>query len=148
VGFFGVRSRLVIAYERTVRFHEVDPAGLLFFPHFMTYAHEAMEQLFAGLPGGYVGLVNGRRIGLPAVAVHADFRAPLGYGDATTVETTVLRLGNRSLTLRYVFVRASDRVLCAELRHTVVSTDLGNMKSCPMPDDVREVAQRHLDAEP
>ena len=134
----------VFPYERIVRFHEVDPAGLLFFPHFLTYAHEAMERLFDPLEGGYCRLVTERRIGLPAVSLHTDFRAPLRYGDTTVVETCVARLGNRSLTLRYDFVRASDRVIAAELHHTVVTTDLALMKSCPMPDDVRGVAQAHL----
>ncbi len=135
----------VFPYERVVRFHEVDPAGLLFFPHFLTYAHEAMERLFDPLEGGYSRLVTERRIGLPAVAVHSDFRAPLRYGDTAVVETSVARLGNRSMTLRYQFVRASDRVLTAEVRHTVVTTDLALLQSCPMPDDVRLVAQAHLE---
>jgi len=135
----------VFAYERPIRFHEVDAAGIVFFPHFLTMAHEAMESLFSPLDGGYSHLVTGRRIGLPAVALHSDFRAPLRYGDTTLVETSVLRLGNRSLTLRYLFVRKHDRVLSAEIRHTVVSTDLVHLESCPMPDDVRRVAASHLD---
>jgi 4-hydroxybenzoyl-CoA thioesterase len=138
----------VLSYERPVRFQEVDPAGLLFFPHFLTYAHEAMEKLFEPLEGGYPALVTLRRIGLPAVAVHSDFRAPVRYGDLVRVETTVARIGNRSLTLRYVFVRASDNVQAAELHHTVVTTDLLEMKSCPMPDDVRRVAESHLETPP
>lgn len=133
-------------YQRAVRFHEVDPAGLLFFPHFLTYAHEAMERLFDPLEGGYARLVTERRVGLPAVAIHSDFRAPLRYGDTAVVETSVARLGNRSMTLRYLFVRESDRVLAAEVRHTVVTTDLALLQSCPMPDDVRRVAGAHLEA--
>lgn len=135
----------MFSYERQVRFHEVDPAGLLFFPHFLTYAHEAMERLFDPLEGGYSRLITERKIGLPAVAVHSDFRAPLRYGDTALVETSVARLGNRSLTLRYLFVRASDRVLTAEIHHTVVTTDLARLVSCAMPDDVRKVAESHLE---
>lgn len=136
----------MFSYERSVRFHEVDPAGLLFFPHFLVYAHEAMERLFDPLDGGYSRLVTERRIGLPAVAVASEFRAPLCYGDTALVQTSVARLGNRSLTLRYRFVRAKDGVLSAEIQHTVVTTDLAVLESCPMPDDVRQVAQAHLEA--
>jgi 4-hydroxybenzoyl-CoA thioesterase len=107
-----------------------------------------MEQLFEPLDGGYAGLVSVRKVGLPAVAVHADFRAPVRYGDVVSIETSVARIGNRSLTLRYVFVRSSDRVHAAELHHTVVTTDLAGMKSCPMPEDVRAIATRHLSIEP
>lgn len=138
--------RHVFAYERAVRFHEVDPAGLLFYPHFLTYAHEAMERLFDELEDGYAGLVTGRRIGLPAVAVHSEFTGPLRYGDSVLVETSLAHLGNRSMTLRYVFVRKRDSARAAEIRHTVVATDLVAMRSCPMPDDVRRVAETHLEA--
>ena len=138
----------MFAYERAVRFHEVDPAGLLFYPHFLTYAHEAMERLFDPIEGGYAGLVTARHIGLPAVAVQSDFSAPLRYGDAVVVQTGLARIGNRSMTLRYVFVRKRDGVQVAEIHHTVVATDLAAMQSCPMPEDVRKVALAHLETQP
>lgn len=136
----------MFTYERVVRFHEVDPAGILFFPHFSSYAHEAMERFFDPLDGGYAGLVVGRRIGLPAVRVESEFKAPLAFGDHARVLTSVSRLGTRSLTLRYRFVRTRDGVEAAMMLHTVVSTDLSSMKSCDMPDDVRRVVTSHLEA--
>jgi 4-hydroxybenzoyl-CoA thioesterase len=68
------------------------------------------------------------------------------YGDGLRIETSVVRIGNRSATLRYRMLRESDGVLSAELRHTVVTTDLTRMASCPMPDDVREALAAHLEA--
>ena len=130
----------MFAYHRVVRFQDVDPAGLLYFPLFLSYAHEAMEELFGALNGGYVGLIQKRKIGLPAVRVETDFRAPLVYGDRVRIEVTVPRLGNRSLTLRYRFMRCHDETLAAEMLHTVVTTDLTQTKSCDMPQDVRDVA--------
>ena len=135
----------MFSYRRPVRLQDVDTAGIVFFPNFFSYAHEAMEQLFASIDQGYAGLITARRIGLPAVHVEADFRAPLRYGDELVIETTVTRLGQRSLELRYVFSRASDGVTSAEIRHTVVCTDLERMQSCAMPDDVRRVASSHLE---
>jgi 4-hydroxybenzoyl-CoA thioesterase len=139
-------SATVSVYQRPVRFQEVDPAGILFFPHFLTYAHEAMEHLFDPLDGGYARLVSERKIGLPAVRVESEFFAPLRFGDVVRIETGVAKLGNRSVTLRYVFVRASDAVQVAEIRHTVVTTDLAAMKSCPMPEDVRRICEQHLES--
>ncbi len=129
-------------------FQEVDAAGLVFFPHFLTYAHEAMEQLFFPLDGGYIELILSRRIGLPAVHVDVDYKAPLIYGESARIETSVVHLGNRSMVIRYRFVRERDETLAAVVRHTVVATDLDHKKSCPMPDDVRRVAEAHLEPEP
>lgn len=138
----------MVIYERPIKFEEVDAAHIVFFARFAAYAHEAMEHLFAPLDGGYAGLVLARRIGLPAVRVEVDFPAPVRYGDALRIETSVARLGNRSATLRYRMIRARDSVLSADLRHTVVTTDLAALASCPMPDDVRAILAAHLDAVP
>ncbi|EYF01570.1 acyl-CoA thioesterase [Chondromyces apiculatus] len=135
----------MFVYRRMVRFEEVDAAGLVFFARFVGYAHEAMEQLFAPVEGGYAGLILARRVGLPAVRVEADHPAPVRYGDTLRIETTVARLGTRSATLRYRMFRASDEVLAAEIRHTVVTTDLEKLVSCAMPADVRAVLESHVE---
>lgn len=138
--------------ERRVRFEDVDAAGLVFFPVFLAYAHEAMEHFFDELEGGYSALILKRRVGLPAVHIESDFRAPLRYGDCMRIETTVARLGTRSLVMRYRFFRstgpgaaAAPGELCAEVRHTVVTTNLDELRSCDMPSDVRAAAEARLE---
>ena len=86
-----------------------------------------------------------RRIGLPAVHVEVSFSAPVRYGDTLRIETSVARVGNRSATLLYRMIRARDEALSAELRHTVVTTDLRELRSCEMPADVRALLVAHLE---
>jgi 4-hydroxybenzoyl-CoA thioesterase len=136
----------MIPFERSVRFEEVDAAGIVFFAHFLGYAHEAMEHFFGGLDGGYCRLIVERKIGLPAVKVEMSFVSPVRYGERLRIETTTTRLGTRSATLRYRMVRAASGELCADVEHTVVTTDLACMRSCAMPDDVRAVFAAHLAA--
>ena len=138
----------MIPYARPIKFEEVDAANIVFFARFMSYAHEAMEFFFSSLHGGYAGLVTTRRIGLPAVHIEVDFKSPLRYGEALRIETSVARIGRRSATMRYRMVRAHDEVLSADLRHTVVTTDLNTLTSCPMPEDVRALLSAHLELEP
>jgi 4-hydroxybenzoyl-CoA thioesterase len=135
----------VIVSERPVKFEEVDAAQIVFFGHFVAYAHEAMEQLFAVLDGGYPRLILERRVGLPAVRVEMSFKAPARYGDALRIETSVGHLGNRSARLHYRMARKSDGVLVAEIAHTIVTTNLDTLSSCDMPADVRDALERHLD---
>lgn len=135
----------MIAYEREIRFEEVDPAQIVFFARFFGYAHEAMERFFAGLEGGYPRLISERRVGLPAVHVEADFHAPLRYGDTAIIETSVARLGRRSAVLRYRLIRKKDGVLSAEVRHTVVCSDMSAIASRDMPDDVRALLLTHVE---
>ncbi len=137
----------MVSLERPIKFEDVDAANIVFFARFLNYAHEAMERFFAPLEGGYAGLILQRRIGLPAVRVEADYAAPVRYGETLRIETSVVRIGRRSATLRYRMVRTHDGVLAAELRHTVVTTDLVQLASVPMPEDVRALLSAHLELE-
>lgn len=130
-------------YERAVRFEEVDAAQIVFFARFLHYAHEGMEALLGGLDGGYVRLVMERRIGMPAVSVTCDFRSPLRFGDVALVEVRVARIGNKSVTFRYDFIRKKDGVNAATVEHVCAVTDLDAMRAVPVPDDVRALLERH-----
>src|SRR5271169_4754009 len=131
-------------YERKVRFEEVDAAQIVFFPRFLSYCHEAMEELFDDIEGGYVRLVRDRKVGVPAVHVECDFKHPLRYGDVARIETTVERLGRSSVSFRYAISRASDKTAVASVLHVCAVSDLVALKAIPIPDDVRVALERHL----
>lgn len=124
--------------ERAVRLEEIDAAQIVFFARYFSYAHEALEDLFAGLAGGYPALTTARKICFATVKLDAEFRAPLRYGDRFAIRVTVARLGERSATLDYDVVR-SDGTSCAHIVHTIVCTDMTTLTSCDMPADVRAV---------
>ncbi|MFO0672802.1 MAG: acyl-CoA thioesterase [Polyangiaceae bacterium] len=96
----------MFVYERPVRFEDVDAAGIVFFARFLNYCHEAMEAFFGPLDGGYVRLINERHIGLPAVHLDVDYKAPLRYGDVARIEVTIPHVG-----------RSSTASLCVLSRH-------------------------------
>lgn len=130
-------------YERAVRFEEVDAARIVFFARFLNYAHEAMEALLGGLDGGYVRLVNERRLGMPAVHVSCDFRSPLRFGDVARIETRAPRIGNKSVTFKYEFSRKADGANVASIEHICAITDIDAMRAVPIPDDVRELLEKY-----
>ncbi|WP_394838855.1 acyl-CoA thioesterase [Pendulispora rubella] len=132
----------MLTYDRPVRFEEVDAAGIVFFPVFLNYCHDAMAALFDPLEGGYVRLVMERRIGLPTVHVEADYRAPLRYGDVARVEVKLLHMGSRSFSLGYTITRAADGLPVAEVKHVVATTDLHAMRAVPIPSDMRALLVR------
>lgn len=138
----------MIVLERAVKFEEVDAAAIVFFARFVNYAHEAMENFFGGLEGGYAGLIMGRRLGFPAVHVEVSFASPLRYGDTLRIETRVTRVGNRSCVFHYRMRNAETGAVAADFQHTVVISDLVAMKSCDMPEDVRALLLAHLEATP
>jgi 4-hydroxybenzoyl-CoA thioesterase len=139
---------LPFVFERPVRFDEVDAASILFFARFFNYAHDAMEAFFGQLPGGYVRLINERRIGLPAVHVDADFLSPLRFGDVARIEVATLHVGRSSCTFRHSMSRLADGTEVAVVQHVCAAVDLTVMKSLPLPEDMRALLIRHRVIEP
>lgn len=133
----------MIVYERLIRFEDVDPAGIVYFGKHLTFAHEAMEEFFSALPGGYPELVMRRQVGFPAVDVRVQYHQPLRMGDRIRVEMTVQRLGRRSVTFHYAMKMVGTGVLAAEVTHIVVVSDLSALKSSEMPGDIRALLEQH-----
>jgi 4-hydroxybenzoyl-CoA thioesterase len=137
----------MIAYERSVRFEEVDAAAIVFFARFLNWCHEAMEHFFDELPGGYADIILRRRIGFPAVHVTSDWRAPLRFGDAVRIEVSVLHIGTTSVKFQYVFRRLATASLpeddVATVEHVCVVSNLETMTKMPIPEDCRALFEAH-----
>lgn len=125
-----------------VRFGDVDHAGIVYYPRFYIYFHEAFEDLFNEAGHSYVQLLDRDRIGFPTVHVETDFKAPLRYGDSLDVELAVLRLGERSATMRYTGYRHRDGQLCVICEITMACIDLDAFKARAIPPDIRALFQR------
>lgn len=134
---------MAVVFEHAVRFEEVDAAGIVFFARFFNWCHDAMERFFGDLSGGYVDLITKRRIGFPTVHLTSDWKAPMRYGDVARIETSVTKIGSTSFTFRHVMTRTRDGVRVATVDHVVVATNLDTVTKMPLPDDARELLERH-----
>ncbi|MBI4511189.1 MAG: acyl-CoA thioesterase [Deltaproteobacteria bacterium] len=126
-------------YVQTVRFGDIDHAGIVFYPRFFNYCHIAFEELFG--QGEYCRVLDERRIGFPAVHVECDFQRPLRFGDRVAVDVQLVRMGGRSLTLRYVLSKEGDPsgATCAEAKITCAIVNLDTFQSVPLPEGLRRL---------
>jgi 1,4-dihydroxy-2-naphthoyl-CoA hydrolase len=116
-----------------VPFHEVDRAGVIFFAHLFTHAHDAYERFMA-----HVGLnldqpCPNASCALPIVHAEADYQAPFHHGMTVRVTLTVARLGRTSFTTSYDFLAPDDR-LHARLSLVHCCVDRATGTKCAMPD--------------
>lgn len=125
-----------------VRFGDVDHAGIVFYPQFYIYFHQAFEDFFnlSGQP--YFELIDKKRIGFPTVHVETDFKKPLRYGDSLDLALNVVELSRRSLTMRYEGSRKSDGELSILAETTLACVDLDTFKSREIPEDLRALFTR------
>lgn len=111
--------------RQTVRFGDVDRAGMVYYPRLLHYLHVAMETFFAEVLGiDYPRFLAEQRLGFPTVHLEADFRRPLRYGDEIEVETAIEKIGRSSVTWRYAVYRDGDREPAATARLVTVNMDL------------------------
>jgi 4-hydroxybenzoyl-CoA thioesterase len=133
--------------ELQVRFADVDYARVVYYPRFFHYFHVAFEELFERAHGAhYVKVVEKEHVGFPAVRTECDYRAPARYGDILRIRVTCIRVGGRSVTLRYRAERKADGVLCAEARVTTACVDLRTFKSQALPAEYGDLFRRYLEA--
>lgn len=99
----------IYSVQRNVRLQDIDAAGIVFFPKFLEYCHDAYFELMMDrgidLP---VAIAEGDYI-LPLVHTEADFKGPLKFGDKITVSVDNVQKGKSSYKVNYsVFKNSSD----------------------------------------
>ena len=118
-----------------IRFHECDPAGIVFFAAWFAIAHSIVEEFLDHIGVPFAALNGPRRTGTGLAHASADFFAPGRFGETVTVTPLVARVGSGSYRL-VVHVHRDVQEL---VRLTLVSatTDLETGRAIPLPDDLR-----------
>ena len=114
-----------IEHPFTIRLHDTDAAGLLFFGHLFRHAHDAFESFMTaiGLPIDH--LIRAGQTLLPLAHAEADYRRPLRHGDAVRVRVRVADIRRRSFAIEYRFMNSLGEVAAtARTVHVQVSADM------------------------
>lgn len=105
------------SHALSVRLHDTDAAGVLFFGHLFRHAHDAYEGFMESRGFPLSDLIGDRdapaALLLPIIRAEARYLRPLRLGDRLRVELRVTELRRRSFALGYRFVGA-DGAICAE----------------------------------
>lgn len=126
-----------------IRFQHCDPAGIVYFPHYLVLTNWLVEDWFTeGLQIDFADLIGRRQLGLPLVKLASEFTVPSRHGDQLTLELRVERLGHRSLTVN--IDGHVDGVLRMRSQQTMVQTCLKDGKSTPIPSDIRNALSQYF----
>lgn len=131
----------MFAHPTTVRLHDTDAAGVIYFASLLRMAHEAFEAALenAGLHLGDV-LATGEIL-TPVVHAEADYLAPLRLSDRVRIEVHADRVGDTSFSISYRFVKQSDQVAAhAKTVHVAIDRTNGSKKT--LPDALRSLLGR------
>ncbi len=123
--------------RETVRWSDVDLAGIIFYGSYVRFFEVAETELFraAGLP--FSRMFEEFDLWLPRAALHFEFRRPARLDDRLDVEMWVSNVGTSSLRLQFeVYRSAPERELTAEGYAVLVAVRRGDLKPVPLPPAV------------
>ena len=126
-------------YQTTIRLHQTDAAGVVFFSNLFVIAHDAYESfLESHLPLNAI-LSDGVYI-IPIVHAEADYLLPLALSEKIGVELCLEQTGSSSFDLGYV-IKNSKMETVARLKtiHTVQLKE--DQKTVPIPDPLRNALE-------
>jgi 4-hydroxybenzoyl-CoA thioesterase len=128
--------------QLTIRFGDIDHAGIVYYPRFLHYFHVALEEFFPARLGiEYPTLINKHRIGLPTVHLETDFSRPLRYGDKIEVEVGVRDIGHTSISFSYRVFKPGDEKPLIAGHNIVVCMDMERFNKIEVPDWLRQSLQ-------
>lgn len=138
----------MFSYPVTVRLHDTDAAGRLYFANQFRLAHEAYEAFMKACGHPLPALLAKGRQALPIVHAAADFRTPLSLGQELSVEIKPLRIGKTSFTLVYRLVAEGRTVGHVTTVHVAIDAKRGSKQ--PLPARLRAALQKaaHGQSEP
>jgi 4-hydroxybenzoyl-CoA thioesterase len=127
-----------IVFERPVRirFAHCDPAGIVFFPQYLTLTNGLVEDWFTDALGiDYAELIGERRIGLPIVKLDCEFARPSRMGETISLALSLTHIGSRSIRI-HIVGQGQDGMRFAATQ-VLVTTSLASGASIDIPDDIR-----------
>jgi 1,4-dihydroxy-2-naphthoyl-CoA hydrolase len=98
---------MAFVYQRTIRFHETDAAGVVYFANVLTLCHEAYEASLAasGIDLGVFFNSQVAQVAVPITHAEVDFRRPLQCGDKVLVELLPHSWQQDSFEVRYALYK-------------------------------------------
>ena len=124
-------------------FHHVMPAQLRWsdVDQFGHVNNSVYFQLFDMCKTKYVLEVVGqdtlKQVAIVVASIKADFLAPIYYPDEIVIQSKITHMGNKSFIIRQRAVNIRTKEVKCEGYTTMVTYDMTNNCSSPIPDDFR-----------
>ncbi len=121
----------------TIRLHDTDSAGILFFANQFRIVHDIYEKLLEQIGYGLRERFEKRDFLIPIMHAEADFLQPLKVGETIEIELSVAEIGQTSFTLHF---RLTDLggIIVGNVETVHVTIDPKGMKKIDLPDGFRK----------
>ncbi|PSN18338.1 1,4-dihydroxy-2-naphthoyl-CoA hydrolase [filamentous cyanobacterium CCP5] len=127
------------SYSRTIRFHETDGAGVVYFANVLVLCHEAYEASLAFVGIDLQRFFDGQGLAYPIVHASIDFRRPLRCGQEVLIDLAPHQQQESHFEVQYHLTHDARTVGSALTRHVCI--DAQRQRS-PLPPEILGWIQR------
>lgn len=137
------RMGRTMAYERTVdvRFRDLDPLNHVNSSVYFSYMEHARVEFLIQEAGAR----SAAELPIILASARVEYRKPLAGSRRVTVRMWVSRIGGKSWDFDYQVLDAADGTVFAEGRTVQVAYSYKEPASVPIPDELRQLLERHQD---
>ncbi len=121
-----------------------DVLGHLTTRHYLAMFDDASYHLFSSIFGWPGATTSDGKLGWVDVRQILDYMDEVKAGETLEVTAGVLKLGSKSITVRYTMTNRIKNETAAMLDSISVFFDLENRESLVIPDDLRAQAEEHM----
>lgn len=116
-----LQARPAHSLSLAVRFQEVDAAGVVFFPTFLAYMHDAYVSWLGAAGAPLPAVLRAGEWIAPIVECGAEYLRPLRFGDEVAVHVVAGAAGSSSMRVGYRVERAGEPVAVGQTVHVCLS---------------------------
>jgi len=133
----------MFTYKTTVKMHDTDAAGIIFFGSQLKMIHDAYEALLESLGFSFAKLLRNFDFFVPIVHAEADYKEPLFVGDRITIAVTLAKIGQTSFIFNFT-LRNRKKKIVGTAKTVHVSVDNRTHKKIHLPVKLRKVLTKIL----
>ncbi len=123
-------------YHRTVRFHDTDAAGVVYFANLLTICHEAYEESLAASGINIKTFFTNPSVAFPIIHAGIDFFQPLFCGDKLVISLYVQKINDDKFEINYeIFVH---EMVAAKAITRHVCIDSSSRKKINLPAEIKQ----------
>jgi len=121
---------------RKIRFADVDPAGIVFYPRYFEMINAIIEDWFdEGLGYGFDQMIRKDGFGVPLAHIDVDFTSPSQLDDNLVFHLDLLSVGRSSIKLE--IVAYCGEVLRLKARPVLVFINSKKHAPASLPDELK-----------
>lgn len=125
--------------RRRVEFRDTDAAGIMHFSMFFIYMEQAEHEFLRSVGLSVLEHDEDGALSWPRVSVACDYRQPLRFEDEFDIDVSVSRLGGKSVTYVFRFLRKGQEMAKGQITAVCCEFHSGAPpRSVPIPERITD----------